>query len=96
MTPIKLIAHIEDHGAAGFVAWIDSIKGLVVHSDSEEGICKELFTSLKVKLAFDNGINPNELHEITEMEAKRLMRELALRKEDEKTCKKEFSLTLSC
>lgn len=43
---------------AGFVAWIENekFKGLVVQSDTLEGVFKELLTSIKVKIAHDYGI----------------------------------------
>lgn len=94
MKPIKLIANIENHGEAGYVAWIDSIKGLVVEGGTHEEVCRELFISLKTKLAYDLGIKASEVQEITEAEYLSLKRELALRHE-EKICKKEISLTLS-
>ena len=44
---------------AGYVAWIENekFKGLVVQADSLERVIQELFTSLKVKIAFDYGIS---------------------------------------
>lgn len=93
---IKLIANIEHHDEAGYVAWIDSIKGMVVQADTLEQVCKELFTSLKVKLAFNLGISASEIQEISEDEAKAMEREIAFQKQGNKEiCKKEISLTLS-
>lgn len=93
---IKLIANIEHHEGAGYVAWIDSIKGLVVSADSLEDVCKELFTSLKVKLAYNLGISASEIKEITEEEAKLIERQMAFKKNgNSQICKKEISLTLS-
>lgn len=93
---IKLIANIEHHENAGYVAWIDSIKGMVVHADTLEDVCKELFTSLKVQLAFNLGISASEIKEIDADEAKLIERQIAFQKRDNKQiCKKEINLTLS-
>lgn len=92
---IKLIANIEHSPKAGYIASIDSIKGMVVHGNSPEEVCKELFTSLKVKLAFDYGIDPSDVHEVDEQEAKRLEREFLLKPSSEESCKREINLTLS-
>ena len=93
---IKLIANIEHHEKAGYVAWIDSIKGLVVHANTFEDVVKELFTSLKVKLAYNLGISASEIKEIDEQEAKMIERQIAFSKQgDKEICKKEISLTLS-
>lgn len=55
----KIMAYVESFGdEAGFVAWIDNakFKGMVVQSNSLEGVLKELLISLKVKIAYDYGI----------------------------------------
>ncbi|MBS1597265.1 MAG: hypothetical protein JST75_03505 [Bacteroidetes bacterium] len=53
---LKLIARIEDHGDRGYLAYIDSIKGMVETANTPEDAMKELLISLKVKLAYDLGI----------------------------------------
>ncbi len=50
---MKLIANIESHGAAGYVAWIENIKGLATQGDTAQEAFSELITSLKVKFAMD-------------------------------------------
>jgi hypothetical protein len=50
---LKLIANIESFGPAGYIASIDSIKGLVVQADSPQSAAKKLLLSLKAKIAFD-------------------------------------------
>jgi hypothetical protein len=93
---IKLIANIEHHEGAGYVAWIDNIKGMVVQASTIEDVCKELFISLKVKLAYNLGISASEIKEIDENEAKLIERQISFQKEGNKAiCKKEINLTLS-
>jgi hypothetical protein len=57
----KLIARIENVGNGGFLAYIDSIKGMVEQEETPEMAMKELLISLKVKMAFDLGIGYDDL-----------------------------------
>lgn len=54
---LKLIANVESFGNDHYIASIESIKGMVVEGNSVEEVCKELLISLKVKLAYDLGID---------------------------------------
>ena len=92
MPTIKLIAHVEDHGKEGFIAWIESIKGMVVQAPTEEQVCKELFLSLKVKLAYDLGIPATELQEVTQEEIENMKRKMTMNKN---CVNREINLTLS-
>lgn len=58
---LTLTAKIEYHSGEGYVAWIESIKGLVVQAPTHEKAYDELVTSVKVKLAFDWGIAYSDL-----------------------------------
>lgn len=60
---LKLIARIEPYGQAGYLAYIDSIKGMVEMAATPETAMKELLISLKVKLAYDLGIDIDVLKE---------------------------------
>ncbi|MEP2508484.1 MAG: hypothetical protein ABJH72_03970 [Reichenbachiella sp.] len=53
---MKLVANIESFDNH-FVAYVESIKGLVVEGSSLNEVCKELLTSLKVKMSYDYGID---------------------------------------
>ena len=91
---IKVTANIENHGKAGFVAWIDSIKGLVVQAKTLEEVLKELMISLKVKMAHSLGVPAKDIIDIDEREAKRMQKELIFKGSD-KIQKKEINLTFS-
>ncbi len=54
---LKLIAKVESYGDAGYIAFIDSIKGLVVQANTPKEAIKELLLSLKAKIAFDYKID---------------------------------------
>lgn len=54
---LKLIANIEAFGEGRYVAFIETIKGMVVEGESVEEVFKELLISLKVKIAFDLGVD---------------------------------------
>ena len=60
---LKLIARIEPYGQAGYLAYIDSMKGMVEISNTPEDAMKELLISLKVKLAHTLGIGIDGLKE---------------------------------
>lgn len=60
---IKLIARIESWGDAGYLAYIESIKGMVEQANTPEDAMKELLISLKVKMAYDLGIGYDGLKE---------------------------------
>lgn len=60
---LKLTARIQKHGAAGYLAYIDSIKGMAEMADSPHDAMKELMISLKVKMAYDLGIEIDGLKE---------------------------------
>lgn len=59
----KLIARIESWGDAGYLAYIDSIKGMVEQAETPEKAMQELLISLKVKMAYDLGIGYEALKE---------------------------------
>lgn len=58
---IKFIANIEAFGAGRYIAFIDTIKGMVVEGGSVSEVCKELLISLKVKMAYDYGVDINSI-----------------------------------
>ena len=58
---LKLVARIEPYGRAGYLAYIDSIKGMVEMSATPETAMKQLLISLRVKLAHDLGIDIDSL-----------------------------------
>jgi PDZ domain-containing secreted protein len=60
---LKLIANITSYGDAGYIGSIDSIKGLVVQSDTPQNTAKELILSLKAKIAFDYNIKIDDVEE---------------------------------
>jgi len=54
-----LVMHVQNFNEeAGFVAWFDNEKfrGMVVQANSLEEVLKELFVSLRIKVACDMGI----------------------------------------
>lgn len=56
---IKLVANVESYDDH-FVAWIENtrnIRGIVVEGKSAEEAMEELLVSLKVKIAYDLGID---------------------------------------
>lgn len=53
---LKLVARIEPFGKAGYLAYIDSMKGMVEMANTPESAMKELLISLRVKLAHTLGI----------------------------------------
>jgi len=71
---MKLIAKIESYGSSGYIAWIESMKGMVVQAETQEAVLRELLLSLKVKLSYDLGVNFDnfEEKEITEEEWKQI------------------------
>lgn len=58
---MKLTANIESFEDNKYVAFIDSIKGMVVQGDSLQDVCKELMISLKVKIAYDYGVDIRDI-----------------------------------
>ena len=58
---LDFIAYVEPCGQAGFIGWVDKMKGLVVESDSVEGIKRELILSLRVKIAYDFGLELSKI-----------------------------------
>ena len=60
---LKLTARIQGHGAAGYLAYIDSIKGMAEMAETPHDAMKELMISLKVKMAYDLGIELDGLKE---------------------------------
>lgn len=108
---IKLIANIEHHKDAGYVASIDSIKGMVVSANSFDQVVNELFISLKVKLAHSLGISASEIQssiqEVSEQDVLAMERQVLMKNshsaarakapgsESSSVCKKEINLTLS-
>jgi hypothetical protein len=62
---LKLIAIVESYDDR-FVAWIENtktLKGMVVEGSSLEEVVSELLTSLKVKIAYDLGIDISSISE---------------------------------
>lgn len=61
---LKLIAIIESFDNH-FVAWVENtrnIKGMVVEGNSVSEVMQELMTSLKVKIAYDLGIDISSIN----------------------------------
>lgn len=91
---LTLMANIESFGDAGCIAWIDSIKGMVVQGTEPKDTFRELLISLKVKMAHDYGVKIDQIQEREvgskeEMDA--LIKQLKL---SEGKAKKEISLKL--
>ena len=59
---MKVIVNIE-FCENRYVAWIDKIKGMVVEASSLPEVVGELITSLKVKMAYDYGMDIEEIPE---------------------------------
>jgi putative lipase involved disintegration of autophagic bodies len=53
---ISLIAYIQDHGTAGWIGWIDGLRGMVVQGKDEEEVRNELIISLKTSIAYSWGL----------------------------------------
>lgn len=53
---ILVKAHIENMGEHGFIASVPKMPGLVVQALTIEKVKAELITSLKVKIAYDYGL----------------------------------------
>ena len=64
---IKLDAYIEKFTDAKYAGWIDhkntNIKGIVVQGNSIEEVYKQLLLSLKVKIAYDYGVEILDIQE---------------------------------
>ncbi len=58
---IYLTAFMEEFPDNIFIGRIKEFKGLVVQSDSFEGVKKELIKSVRVKLAYDYGLDINQI-----------------------------------
>jgi predicted RNase H-like HicB family nuclease len=60
---MNLLAKIENATFGGYIAYCDSIKGLVEHGESPTQALKELLVSLRFKLAYDFKLDFNQLTE---------------------------------
>lgn len=95
---IKLIANVESFDNH-FVAWIENtknIKGMVVEGNSVEEVFDELLISLKVKIAYDLGVDIDSINHKTirtekEMQEYEQMRHLKL---SDGKVKKEINLSI--
>lgn len=90
-TPMPLKLCVETFGdEAGYVAWIDNekFKGMVVQSNSFKGALQELFTSMKIKIAYDYGIAVGGVEEKIE----ELMKEFSRLTEKKCVGKQEINL----
>jgi len=63
---IIITAHIQNYGDAGYLAWSDQLKGVMVQANSLEEAKAEMWKSLKIKVAYETGIalSAIEGHEI--------------------------------
>lgn len=60
---MKLIAKVESFEGVGYIAFIDSIKGMVVQANSPKEAIKELIISLKAKIAFDYKVRIDQIED---------------------------------
>lgn len=58
---IVLFATIENFGEAGYIGYIDSLRGLVVQGKTVEKTIQELLISLHVKIVHDLGLDASAL-----------------------------------
>jgi len=58
---ILVKAEIEKISDNHFIGRIEKMKGMIVEAESREAVKKELLISLKVKIAFDYGLEISEL-----------------------------------
>lgn len=67
---IIIKAFIDHFPNAGYIAWADGFKGLVVQGDTMDEVKKELWISLKVKIAYDYNLDIShiEAKEITSLD----------------------------
>jgi len=61
MQNLNLIARLDSYEPDGYYAHIESIKGMGESGKTPEEAVKELLISLKVKLAYDNGLEIDAL-----------------------------------
>lgn len=66
MVQIQLTAVIQNFGDAGYIGWTERIKGLVVQGDSIQETLNELIKSIKVKIAYDFGLDISQITQETE------------------------------
>lgn len=87
---MTLTAKVESFGEAGFVGYIDTIKGMVVEADTPQDAVKELLLSLRAKMAFDYGVK------VDDIQAKKFNSEEELKKyiEQAKEGENKINLTL--
>ena len=58
---VDLTAYIENHGEAGFIAWIEGYKGLVVQGTSSDEVKRELFISFRTLIAYQFGLKLDDV-----------------------------------
>ncbi len=58
---IIVTSFIEKFGDVGFIAWTDDFKGLVVQGTTLDEVKREMWTSIKIKLAHDMKIPPSAI-----------------------------------
>lgn len=68
---LKFTGNLRQYSDNLFIGWIDNIKGLVVEASTKEDVKRELLTSLKVKIAFDYGLEISKIEhqEVVSLEA---------------------------
>ena len=88
---LKLIAHIENFGDAGYIGYVDSIRGMVVQGSTLKEAWEELLISLKVKISHDFGIDMAAFEEKEMFSIEKSTPPV----EFERNGKKELSLTLA-
>lgn len=91
---LKLIANVESFGTDHYTACIESIKGMVVEGNSVEEVCKELLISLRVKLAYDLGIDIDHIEETSTSRDEMILNIKDIKFSPEGKAKKEISLNL--
>lgn len=64
-------AEIEKHGDALFMGWTHEFKALVVHGESIDEVKKELFISIRAKVAYDMKLSIDNV-EASEVTPKRI------------------------
>jgi len=72
---IIIEGHIEHFGDSLFIGWVENFKGLVVQGESIDEVKKELWTSLKVKIAYDYNLDISKIEgrKVTSIEDLRIL-----------------------
>ncbi len=87
---ISLNAFIEDHGPAGWIGWIEGVKGMIVQADNEDEVRKELIVSLKTTIAYSLG-----LRDLKSISTEKIAKDMAVVCVEEPEVKTKFSRSIN-